>query len=219
MGFAATSAITEFWAKCKSTFATVDKIYPIGSIYMSANSADPSVLFGGTWVQLEDAFLLGAGSTYSVNHVNDVNWGGVPVPSLDGGSASHSHTTSTHQLTEAETPVHAHTHNMTQPAFTVGKHDHRILNSAVMYNNASSVTTRMATSGNGTKISLNTNLGYSTLESDAFAATRSTNAAVNARVYPSGESETSVTAHGHGDTGDSSSLPPYMVVYIWKRTA
>lgn len=28
-----------------------DMIYPIGSIYMSVSSADPSTLFGGTWVQ------------------------------------------------------------------------------------------------------------------------------------------------------------------------
>lgn len=81
-------------------------------------------------------------------------------------------------LTANESGTHSHGHGMTQPAFTVGKHQHQILNSAVMYNNGSSVTTRMATSGSGTKISLNTNLGYKTLDSDAFAATRTTNAAV-----------------------------------------
>lgn len=40
-------------------------IYPIGSIYMSVNSTSPASLFGGTWEQLKDRFLLGAGSTYS----------------------------------------------------------------------------------------------------------------------------------------------------------
>ena len=44
---------------------TFDDIYPVGSIYMSVNSTNPSNLFGGTWTQLEDRFLLGAGSTYS----------------------------------------------------------------------------------------------------------------------------------------------------------
>lgn len=29
--------------------AVYDMIYPIGSIYMSVNSANPSTLFGGTW--------------------------------------------------------------------------------------------------------------------------------------------------------------------------
>ena len=41
------------------------EIYPVGSIYMSVNSASPASLFGGTWEQLKDRFLLGAGDTYS----------------------------------------------------------------------------------------------------------------------------------------------------------
>lgn len=39
--------------------------YPIGSIYMSVNSTSPETLFGGTWEQLENRFLLGAGSDYT----------------------------------------------------------------------------------------------------------------------------------------------------------
>ena len=39
-----------------------DKIYPIGSIYISANSMNPHDLFGGTWEQLRDRFLLGCGT-------------------------------------------------------------------------------------------------------------------------------------------------------------
>lgn len=43
-----------------------DMIYPVGSIYISVNTVNPAVLFGGTWEQIQDRFLLGAGSTYSV---------------------------------------------------------------------------------------------------------------------------------------------------------
>ena len=42
----------------------IDIIYPIGSVYISVNSTNPQSLFGGTWVQLKDRFLLGAGDTY-----------------------------------------------------------------------------------------------------------------------------------------------------------
>lgn len=47
------------------TNVLLNTFYPVGSIYMSVNSTNPSTLFGGTWVQLEDRFLLGAGSTYT----------------------------------------------------------------------------------------------------------------------------------------------------------
>lgn len=65
----------------------VDKIYPVGSIYMSVNNTNPSTLFGGTWEQLKDRFLLGAGSTYSNGST--------------GGEASHT-------LTVNEMPAHNH---------------------------------------------------------------------------------------------------------------
>lgn len=42
----------------------LDLIYPVGSIYISVNSASPSDLFGGTWERIKDTFLLGAGDAY-----------------------------------------------------------------------------------------------------------------------------------------------------------
>lgn len=63
-----------------------DMIYPVGSIYISVNSVNPSVLFGGTWEQIQDSFLLGAGSTYSAGST--------------GGEANHT-------LTQAEIPNYA----------------------------------------------------------------------------------------------------------------
>lgn len=38
-----------------------DMIYPVGAIYISANEVNPSALFGGTWEQIKDRFLIGAG--------------------------------------------------------------------------------------------------------------------------------------------------------------
>lgn len=48
--------------------SVVDLIYPVGSIYMSVNSADPGTLFGGTWQQIKDRFLLSAGDTYAAGN-------------------------------------------------------------------------------------------------------------------------------------------------------
>ena len=44
-----------------------DKAYPIGSIYMSVNTTDPSELFGGEWEQIEGRFLLASGDLTDEN--------------------------------------------------------------------------------------------------------------------------------------------------------
>lgn len=64
-----------------------NNIYPIGSIYMSVNSTNPANLFGGTWEQIKDRFLLACGSTYNAG--------------ATGGEA-------THTLTINEMPSHRH---------------------------------------------------------------------------------------------------------------
>jgi hypothetical protein len=45
--------------------ATIDMIYPVGAIYISVNTTNPSTFFGGTWERIQDRFLLAAGSTYA----------------------------------------------------------------------------------------------------------------------------------------------------------
>lgn len=127
----------------------VDKIYPIGSIYMSLNNTNPSDLFGGTWVQLIDTFLY-ASSTVDVD-----------ATTYTGGEARHT-------LTVDEMP----------------NHSHREANSTVIYNDSSS--NRFATSGTGTKVSLATDLNINT--------------------------------NGTGGGQSHNNMPPYMKVYMWKRT-
>lgn len=69
-------------------------IYPVGAIYLSTNETSPALLFGGTWVRIQDAFLLAAGETYEA--------GGT------GGSATHVHATKDLALTVAQMPWHGH---------------------------------------------------------------------------------------------------------------
>ena len=69
----------------------LDKVYPVGSIYMSVNSANPSTLFGGTWVQLTDTFLYATSTTADT---------GTTAPSGQGEAS--------HTLTTNEIPSHHH---------------------------------------------------------------------------------------------------------------
>ena len=50
----------------KNVTDLIDMIYPVGSIYMSVNSVNPSTLFGGTWEQIEDTSLLASGTIVNV---------------------------------------------------------------------------------------------------------------------------------------------------------
>ena len=88
--------------KCKTTYTKLNtfvtkvinrdvpnKVYPIGSIYMSVNSTNPSELFGGEWERIQDRFLLASGSAYANGST--------------GGSA-------TVTLTSAQSGVPAHSH-------------------------------------------------------------------------------------------------------------
>ena len=84
-------------------------IYPVGSLYWSSNNTNPSQLFGGTWSQIKDKFILSAGDTYNNNDI--------------GGSA-------TVTLTINQIPSHthtgpSHTHSFT-PSGTISSHTHTI---------------------------------------------------------------------------------------------
>lgn len=63
-------------------------VYPVGSIYISVNSTNPSTLFGGTWQEIQGKFLLGRDSSHKAGST--------------GGEFNHT-------LTVNEMPSHSHT--------------------------------------------------------------------------------------------------------------
>lgn len=156
--------------------ALLDLIYPVGAIYMSVNSTSPATLFGGTWEQIEDTFLLSAGSTYTAGNT--------------GGEA-------THTLIESETPAHTHTRgtmNITGsqqfPNVYADNSWPKTSSGALSYTKASGY---FDDGNNGSCNNLVLQL----------------NAANN---------WTGATSSFGGD-GAHNNMPPYLVVYVWKRTA
>ena len=63
-------------------------VYPVGSIYWSSKNTNPGTLFGGTWVQIKDRFILAAGDSYS----NGATGGAATVTLTVSNMPSHSHT-------------------------------------------------------------------------------------------------------------------------------
>ena len=65
--------------------------HPVGSFYWSEKNTDPGTLFGGTWEQIKDTFVLAAGDTYQAG--------------ATGGQADVT-------LTEDMIPAHSHNQNI-----------------------------------------------------------------------------------------------------------
>lgn len=146
-----------------TTDSIFKKVYPVGSIYMSVNSTSPATLFGGTWTQLKDRFLIGTGSTYSNG--------------ATGGEA-------THKLTPAEMPSHAHIQQATEAYTSWARKQVQIVGST----------------SSGSKQDVSTVATSGTLNA--------------AGVYAS-----AVYTQQNGGDGAHNNMPPYLAVYMWKRTA
>lgn len=176
----------------------IDDVYPVGSIYMSVQSTSPSVLFGGTWEQIKDTFLLSAGNTYSAGST-----GG----SADAVVVTHNHTQNSHNHTQ-------NSHNHTQNSHGHSSGENLTLIKAKTPNQ---VGRRQVGSGG-------TNRGYayttnSTSSSDALdvggvSSTVATNQATTAT-----NNATTATNNSTGVDGTGKNMPPYLAVYVWKRIA
>lgn len=151
----------------------IDYIYPIGSIYLSVNSTSPATLFGGSWTQLKDRFLLGAGSTYSSG--------------ATGGAA-------THKLSVAEMPSHAH--------------DTPFFNN--MTNNGEMKSDFIGVFGKGVTASQALKDTGQTSTMEMWWINQTNTAEGNEWAYLT-------SAKGSGSAHNN--MPPYLVIYMWKRTA
>lgn len=156
-----------FW---KLATNMIEAIYPVGSIYISTVSVNPATLFGvGTWEQIQDRFLLAAGSTYSAGET--------------GGEA-------THTLTSSEMPKHTHT----ATTETAGAHTHKIgTDKDVAYIAGGSCWSVHAESSGATYVN-----GYTD--------------SAGGHTHP-------VTVNNTGSGAAHNNMPPYLTVYVWKRTA
>lgn len=85
--------LSRVWSRMKTYITNytepfnIDKVYPVGAIYMSVSSANPSNLFGGTWERIQNQFLLSAGGDYPAG-----SSGGSPNAEL----IAHDHVQSAH---------------------------------------------------------------------------------------------------------------------------
>lgn len=115
-GVAEHEKVVEFkWPILYLGKAFLDYLHPVGSVYQSTDPTSPADLFGGTWEQIKDVFLLAAGDSHAAGST--------------GGEE-------THTLTKAEIPDHAHTLKYTGQSVTEGVNAIRLYQAASNQYNA-----------------------------------------------------------------------------------
>lgn len=183
MAFLDETGLAYFWGKVKAKITaskteTINAVYPVGSIYMSVNSTNPSTLFGGTWERLEGRFLIGAGTNMRTNTNATFGSLGVGEPDFANGETGGQYY---HKLGIDEMPEHNHDTN--DWALVVNKN----------------------------AVNIETDLG-----GQPIVGVKPTNIVPNLRATKNEDGN----ATGNAGGGKAhSNMPPYLAVYMWKRTA
>lgn len=87
-----------------------DKVYPVGSIYMSVNSESPATLFGGTWerIGIGRTLVSAGGGTGAVIDSNTTTTRGSYTGQAEWYPCGERGGEQDHQLTISEMPKHTH---------------------------------------------------------------------------------------------------------------
>jgi len=126
----------------------LDFAHPVGSFYWSCVGTDPGQLFGGTWEQVKDKFILAAGDTYGAG--------------TSGGEAVVS-------LKTAELPAHTHGSKSLSGHFTIRSCDTGGLTDSIVGNSGIVTKTRNTWSGTHERFTTasNSNPNYEVLTINA----------------------------------------------------
>lgn len=196
---------------------TVDQ-HPVGSLYWSSQSTDPSTLFGGTWERVKDKFIMAAGDTYAPGSP-----GGLPTATFtpSGTVQPHSFTLTANQLPPHTHTLNEHTHSIPElsgTALSAGAHTH-----GYDYPNWWGSGTGSSPSANGCGWegyhgSYNTTSDGS--HTHSIKTNSNTTGKASGNTGSSGSGAIITLSHTFSGTETTINiLPPYKAYYCWERTA
>lgn len=203
----------------------VNKIYPIGAIYISVVETDPSILFGGTWTQLKDRFLIGAGDIYKVNSTGGnatVELGHSHIVSAHNHSISHTHTVDVNY-------AHKHAFNAISAEYYGMVPIINEYGMGMSFWNSSTNKWVIAEDGQtytmSCKVNKSATNSYNNVNVNVHNTWNNTHYVTDASGTSKTTSSISTSNSGYSSPSTSSSLQstnimnPYLGVYMWKRTA
>lgn len=184
--------------------ATLDSVYPVGSIYISVVNTNPSSLFGGTWVAFASGrTLVGVDTSQSDFSTVQKTGGSSTVTLTSSQMPSHTHSIShTHGL-------NSHKHSFSATTSSGGSHAH---NWSYDFDAAAGSARYSPHRAYGA------GYGNDAVTSTNGAHTHSVSGTTGAASGSTAGASTS-TSGSAGSGGAHSNLQPYITVYMWRRTA
>ena len=205
-------------------------IYPVGSLYWSSKSTNPASLFGGTWVQIKDRFVLACGDTYTSSGAT----GGASSVTLSvSNMPSHTHSfTPSGKVSSHSHGLNNHTHTFSGTTGGMSANSTGTMKSQRIITGNKDDTNAVVFSGNMSRISTSNygSISWGSGKSNAsgFKIDVSHTHSVSGTTEEASGSTASATptfSGTAGTTGSSGSgtsfsiLPPYVVKYCFERTA
>jgi hypothetical protein len=210
----------------------VNLIYPVGSIYISANSTSPATLFGGTWQAFgngkalvgydasDSDFNMVERTLGSKTHTQTVN----EMPSHTHTQNSHNHTQDSHNHSQNS---HNHTqdsHTHTQNSHNHSQNSHNHAEQACGQGGAGAYSVMLGLQSGGSVWTLNSTSAVTATNNATTATNKSTTATNNATTATNNATtatNNAMTATNQNTGGGAafSIMQPSIVVYMWKRTA
>lgn len=181
--------------------AVTAKMYPVGSIYISVNNANPATFFGGSWVAFATGrTLVGVDASQGEFNAVEKAGGHKELQSHAHGLNNHVHNLGNHTHS---VPNHTHTMQGSGNHFHYLGIDKSAVQKGTSYNKpnnfeSGSTSYKSNTTGNHTH----------TMNSSGSCTTGANNG-------NTGGNSGNTTSTGGGNAGN---LQPYITVYMWKRT-